>query len=56
MLFGNGIELGIGIAAHPDINNDIDIMAAKIIAFFMLFSNLEVSPLDLYYFAHYKGF
>lgn len=54
--FGIGIELGIGIVAQPSINNDRRNSMIIIRAILGLFLNFKVSPIDLYNFAHYKGF
>lgn len=54
---GYGILFGIGMLAHPGINNSsvMTIMARKI-GRLGLFRNFEVSPAYLDYKALYKGF
>lgn len=49
MLFGSGIELGIGIDAQPDIDTAASINNAIRTAILTLFLNFEGSPAYLYY-------
>jgi len=59
MLFGSGIELGIGIDTHPDkiigrISMNIYKMTFLTPDPFLL--NFEVSPINFYCTAQYQGF
>ncbi len=56
MLFGSGIELGIGIDTQPDIDTAASVNNAIRTATLTLFLNFEDSPTDLYYAAQYQGF
>jgi hypothetical protein len=56
MLFGSGIELGIGIDMQPDIDTAANTNNAIKTAILTLFFNFEVSPANLYYAAQYQGF
>jgi hypothetical protein len=56
MLFGSGIELGIGIDTQPDIDTTANANNAKRIAVFTLFFNFKDSPVNLNYMAQYQGF
>jgi|GEM_PF-7080290 len=49
MLFGNGIEFGIGIDTQPDIDMAASANNAIRTAILTLFCNFEGSPIDLYY-------
>ena len=53
MLFGNGIELGIGIDMQPDIDTAASINNAIRTTTLALFFNFEVSPVNLYYTAQH---
>ena len=55
MLFGNGIELGIGIDMHPDIATAASTNNPIRIATLTLFFNFEDSPVNLYYTAQYQS-
>lgn len=48
MLFGSGIELGIGIDTHPDIDTAASINNDIRTTILTLFLNLKVSPADPY--------
>ncbi len=56
MLFGNGIELGIGIDAQPDIATAASTNNAIRITILTLFLNFEDSPFNLYYMAQNQSF
>ena len=56
ILFGSGIELGIGIDIQPDIDTADSINNAIRTAILTLFFNFEDSPADLYYTAQDQGF
>lgn len=56
MLFGIGIELGMGIETQPIKEKDISINTASKRKNFRLFLNLKVSPFDIDYKAPYEGF
>jgi len=55
MLFGSGIELGIGIETQPDIDTAAIINNAIRMTILMLFLNFKVSPVNLYYAAQNQG-
>ncbi len=48
MLFGSGIELGIGIDTQPDIDTAVNTNNATRTAILTLFFNFEDSPINLY--------
>jgi hypothetical protein len=54
MLFGSGIELGIGIDTQPDIDTMASANNARRITILTLFFNFEDSPVNLYYGAQNK--
>ena len=55
MLFGTGIELGIGILAHPVKDMAVIRIIIADMMILGLFLNPEVSPFYMYYKALYKG-
>jgi len=56
MLFGTGIELGIGIVAHPDKDEAIITNTIKILTLLALFFNFKLSASHINDLTIYKGF
>ena len=55
MLFGSGIELGIGIDTQPDIDTAASINNPMRTAILTLFFNFKDSPVNLYNMAQNQG-
>ena len=55
MLFGSGIELGIGIDTQPDIDTAASINNPMRTAILTLFFNFKDSPVNLYNMAQHQG-